>query len=139
MIRTAEIPSGQTAVAKFYRDGTLQTASFTVAVPPAAEKPGSAPAAAPDNINLASVGLTVSADAPAQIVSVVPNGAAEKAGVAVDDTVQALNTETISSGENLKTSLAKLNAPVATLLISGDDGTGTDPGPRWVAIPMAGR
>jgi serine protease Do/2-alkenal reductase len=139
MIRTAEIPSGQTAVAKFYRDGALQTASFTIAVPPAAEKPGSAPAAAPDNINIASVGLTVSADAPAQIVSVAPHGAAEKAGIAVDDTVQALNTQTISSGEDLKASLAKLNAPVATLLISGDDGTGNDPGPRWVALPMTGR
>jgi serine protease Do/2-alkenal reductase len=139
MIRTAEIPSGQTAVAKFYRDGALQTASFTIAVPPAAEKPGSAPAAAPDNINIASVGLTVSADAPAQIVSVAPHGAAEKAGIAVDDTVQALNTQTISSGEDLRASLAKLNAPVATLLISGDDGTGNDPGPRWVALPMTGR
>jgi serine protease Do/2-alkenal reductase len=136
MIRTAEIPSGQAAIAKFYRNGALQTASFTVAVPPPDEKPGSVPAAAPDDLTLNNLGLTVTADAPAQIVSVAQNSPAAKAGIAVDDIIQALGTETISTGEDLKTTLASLKPPVATLLISGDDATGTDPGPRWVALPV---
>jgi serine protease Do/2-alkenal reductase len=136
MIRTAEIPSGQAAIAKFYRDGVLQTASFTVAVPPPEEKPGSVPAAAPDNLALNNLGLTITADAPAQIVSVAQNSPAAKAGIAVDDTIQALDTETISTGQDLKTTLATWKSSVASLLISGDDATGTDPGPRWVALPV---
>jgi len=136
MIRTAEIPSGQTAIAKFYRDGSLQTASFTVAQPPPAEKPGTVPSQSPTSLTLAGIGLTVSADAPAQIVSVNPGSQAAQAGIAVADTVQALGTQTITSGQDLKQSLATLQTPVATLLIDGDDDTGTDPGPRWVALQV---
>jgi len=138
MIRTAEIPAGQTATAKFYRDGTLQTASFTVTSPPPDEKPGTAPATPPDNLTLASIGLTISADAPAQIVSVTPNGPAANTGIAVDDTITAIGTQTITSGTDLKQSLKTLQTPVATLLINGDDATGTDPGPRWVALRVGG-
>jgi serine protease Do/2-alkenal reductase len=134
MIRTAEIPSGQTATAKFYRDGILQTASFTVTQAPPAEKPGTIPSQSPTNLTLANIGLTVSADAPAQIVSVSPNSQAALAGIAVADTIQALGLQTISTGEDLKQSLATLQTPVATLLIDGDDSTGADPGPRWVAL-----
>jgi serine protease Do/2-alkenal reductase len=136
MIRTAEIPSGQTATAKFYRDGSLQTASFTVSQPPPEEKPGTIPSQSPSNLTLDEIGLTVSADAPAQIVSVAPNSQAAQAGIAVADTIQALGLQTISTGADLKQSLAALQTPVATLLIAGDDATGADPGPRWVAISV---
>jgi serine protease Do/2-alkenal reductase len=134
MIRTAEIPAGQTATAKFYRGGALQTASFTVAAPPPDEKPGTAPAATPENLDLAAIGLTISADAPAQIVSVTPKGPAANSGIAVDDIITAIGTRTIATGDDLKQSLKTLEAPIATLLVNGDDATGTDPGPRWVAL-----
>jgi S1-C subfamily serine protease len=134
MIRTAEIPSGQTATAKFFRDGSLQTASFTVTQAPPEEKPGTVPSQSPSNLTLSNIGLTVSSDAPAQIVSVTPNSQAAQAGIAVADTIQALGTQTISTGQELKQSLATLQTPVATLLIDGDDATGADPGPRWVAL-----
>jgi serine protease Do/2-alkenal reductase len=134
MIRTAEIPAGQTATAKFYRDGTLQTASFTVTSPPPDEKPGTAPETPPDNLTLASIGLTISANAPAQIISVTPNGPAANTGIAVDDTITAVGTQTIASGTDLKQTLKALQTPIATLLVNGDDATGTDPGPRWVAL-----
>jgi serine protease Do/2-alkenal reductase len=134
MIRTAEIPSGQTATAKFYRDGILQTASFAVTQAPPAEKPGTIPTQSPTNLTLNNIGLTVSADAPAKIVSVNPNSQAALAGIAVADTIQALGLQTISTGQDLKQSLATLQTPVATLLIDGDDATGADPGPRWVAL-----
>jgi membrane-associated protease RseP (regulator of RpoE activity) len=138
MIRTAEIPSGQAATAKFYRDDSLQTASFDIAVPPPDEKPGTAPATPPDNLTLKNIGLVVSADAPAQIVSITQNGPAAQAGIAVDDIIQALNTTPIASGQDLKNNLKSLKTPIATLLISGDDTTGTDPGPRWVALRVGG-
>jgi serine protease Do/2-alkenal reductase len=134
MIRTAEIPSGQTAIAKFFRNGSLQTASFTVTQAPPEEKPGTVPSQSPSNLTLSNIGLTVSSDAPAQIVSVTPNSQAAQAGIAVADTIQALGTQTISTGQDLKQSLATLQTPVATLLIDGDDATGADPGPRWVAL-----
>jgi serine protease Do/2-alkenal reductase len=134
MIRTAEIPAGQTATAKFYRDGSLQSASFAVTAPPPDEKPGTTPAPSADNLNLAAIGLTVSADAPAQIVSVSPTGPAATTGIAVDDTIQAVGTQTITTGQDLKQSLQHLQSQTATLLVSGDDATGTDPGPRWIAL-----
>jgi len=138
MIRTAEIPSGQTATAKFYRDGTMQTASFTVTSPPPNEKPGTAPESPPDDLTLANIGLTISADAPAQIVSVTPDGPAANSGIAVDDTITAIGTETIASGNDLQQTLKTLQTPIATLLVNGDDATGTDPGPRWVAVRVGG-
>jgi S1-C subfamily serine protease len=138
MIRTAEIPAGQTATAKFYRDGTMQTASFTVTSPPPNEKPGTAPESPPDNLTLTNIGLTISADAPAQIVSVTPDGPAANSGIAVDDTITAIGTETIASGNDLQQTLKTLQTPIATLLVNGDDATGTDPGPRWVAVRVGG-
>jgi serine protease Do/2-alkenal reductase len=137
-IRTAEIAAGQTATAKFYRDGSLQTASFAVAVAPPDQKPGTAQTAPRENLTLKTIGLVVTADAPAQIVSITQNGPAAQTGIAVDDTVQALDTTQITSGQDLKSTLATLKSPVATLLISGDNATGTDPGPRWVALRVGG-
>jgi serine protease Do/2-alkenal reductase len=134
MIRAAEIPSGQVATAAFYRAGALQSASFTIAVAPPAEKPGTAPESPPDNLTLANIGLVVSADAPAQIISLTPNSPAAKSDIAVGDTIQALDTQPITSGENLKQTLTTLKTPIATLLITGDDPSGNDPGPRWVAL-----
>jgi serine protease Do/2-alkenal reductase len=136
MIRTAEIPSGQLATAQFYRDGALQSASFPIAVAPPAQKPGTAPETPPNNLTLASIGLVVSADAPAQIISLTPNSPAAKSAIAVGDTIEALDTQPITSGENLKQTMTTLKTQVATLLITGDDPTGTDPGPRWVAVSV---
>jgi serine protease Do/2-alkenal reductase len=137
MIRTAEIPAGQTATATFYRDGSLQTASFAVASAPPDEKPATAPVAAPDHLALPDIGLTISADAPAQIISVSPKGPAANSGIAVDDTITAIGTQPIGTGDELKQALKTLKTPVATLLVSGDDATGNDPGPRWVALRLS--
>jgi serine protease Do/2-alkenal reductase len=142
-IRTAEIPSGQTATAQFWRGGAQQSVAMTIAVPPPDEKPGTAPAAptAPAQ-NIGAIGMAVAAtgdNSGAQVLSVTHNGPAAKAGVVVDDVVQAVGADSVSTPNDLTAAVKSLRAagqPVASLLVSGDDATGNDNGPRWVAMTM---
>jgi serine protease Do/2-alkenal reductase len=142
-IRTAQIPSGQTANAVFWRDGAKQTAALTIAVPPPDQPPGTvaAPAAAA-NVVLGSIGMAVSAvssQGGAQVLSVDQNGPAAKAGVVADDVIQAVGTQTVTSANDLRDGLKTISdarQSVATLLVSGDDASGSDPGPRWLAVAI---
>jgi serine protease Do/2-alkenal reductase len=142
-IRTAEIPSGQTATAQFWRAGAMQSAAMTIAVPPPDEKPGTAPAApAAPAENIGAIGMAVAATADAsgaQVLSVTHGGPAAKAGVVADDVVQAVGAAPISTPDDLTAAVKSLRdarQPVAALLISGDDAAGNDDGPRWVAMTM---
>jgi serine protease Do/2-alkenal reductase len=146
MIRTAQILSGQTARAEFWRDGSLQSADVTIAVPPADIPPGVAPAAAtPPNINLAEIGTAISAASSPNgltVVAVDPHGPAAKAGLVADNTIAAVGANTVTSPGTLRdqlADLAKAHQPVAVLLVSGFDANGNDPGPRWLPVALAGK
>ncbi|MDR3521269.1 MAG: trypsin-like peptidase domain-containing protein [Acidocella sp.] len=140
LIRTAEIPAGQVAHAQFYRGGNLQSADLIIAVPPPQPAPGTITPAAAANITLTSIGVSIAANSSqdgAHILSVTANGPAAKAGIVAADVVEAVGATTVNSAADLKEALAKLTSAhqqTATLLIDGDDATGTDPGPRWVAV-----
>jgi serine protease Do len=143
MIRTAQILSGQTAKAQFWRDGSLQTAAITVAVPPPDIPPGTAPpAAAPPNINLAAIGAAISsASSPSglTVIAVTAGGPAAKAGLVADNTIAAVGANAVTSPGTLHdqlADLAKAHQPVAVLLVSGFDAAGNDPGPRWLPVTL---
>ncbi len=140
LIRTAEIPAGQTAHAQFYRGGTLQSAVFTIATPTPDPIPGTVAPEAAANITLTSIGVSVAATSAqdgAHILSVTQNGPAAKAGIVATDVVEAVGATTVNSAADLKEALTKLAAEhqqTAPLLVDGDDASGTDPGPRWIAV-----
>jgi S1-C subfamily serine protease len=143
MIRTAQILSGQTARAQFYRDGSLQSADITIAVPPADIPPGVAPAAAtPPNVNLAAIGTAISAASSPNgltVVAVDPKGPAAKAGLVADNTIAAVGANAVTSPGTLRdqlTDLTNTHQPVAVLLVSGFDADGVDPGPRWLSVAL---
>jgi serine protease Do/2-alkenal reductase len=141
-IRTAEIPAGQTATAILWRDGSKQTASLTVQVPPPEQKPETAKPVATANMTIGVVGIAVSATFDqdgAQVLSVDQNGPAAKAGVVADDVIQAVGAQTVTSADDLRDSLKTISGSpqkVAALLVSGDDSAGDDPGPRWLAVAV---
>jgi serine protease Do len=144
MIRTAQILSGQTAQAQFWRDGSLQSAGLIVAVPPPDVPPGTAPpAATPPNIDLASIGAAISAASSPNgltVMAVTKGGPAAKAGLVADNTIAAVGANAVTSPSTLHDQLAdltKAHQPVAVLLVSGYDATGTDPGPRWLPVNLA--
>ena len=141
MIRTAQILCGQTAAAEFYRNGALQQADITIGVPPPDKPPGVAPApAAQPNINLAAIGVAISPAPSASgltVIAVTANGPAAKAGLVADNTIAAIGAESLSSPGALRdqlTDLANSHQNVAVLLVTGDDSSGNDPGPRWVPV-----
>jgi S1-C subfamily serine protease len=141
MIRTAQILSGQTAQAEFYRDGSLQHADITIAVPPPDKPPGVAPQPpAQANINLASIGVAISPAPTASgltVIAVTKGGPAAKAGLVADNTIAAIGAENLTSPSALRDQLADLansHQQVAVLLVTGDDSSGNDPGPRWIPV-----
>ncbi len=143
MIRTAEIPAGQTARVEFWRDGSLASANFKVLVAPPDPAPGVAPSPpAVPNVVLPSIGLAVS---PVQspngvaVIAVTAGGPAAKAGVVAANTIGAVGSALVTSAVDLQVELQKLSnahQPVAVLLVSGDDADGTDPGPRWLPVVL---
>jgi serine protease Do/2-alkenal reductase len=141
-IRTAEIPAGQTANAVLWRDGSKQTVSLTVQVPPPDKKPETVQPVAAANMQIGAVGIAVSATSDqdgAQVLSVDQNGPAAKAGVVADDVIQAVGAQTVTSADDLRDSLKTISSSpqkVAALLVSGDDSSGDDPGPRWLAVAV---
>jgi serine protease Do len=137
MIRTAEIPSGQAAQVQFWRDGNLQTASFKIAVPPPDDAPQTVPPPATGNIMLSSIGMAVAGAPPAKVLSVTQGGPAAKAGLVVNNVIEAVGGQTVTGPDDLQVALKQLSGgkqPVALLLVSGDNASGDDPGPRWVAV-----
>ncbi len=141
-IRTAEIPAGQTATAVLWRDGSKQTESLTVAVAPPDQKPATVQPVAAAHMTLGTIGMAVAATSDqngAQVLSVDKDGPAAKAGVVADDVIQAVGAQTVTSANDLKDSLKTISGSaqkVAALLVSGDDSTGDDPGPRWLAVAV---
>jgi S1-C subfamily serine protease len=98
--------------------------------------------AAAANMTLGAVGMAVAATSDqdgAQVLSVDKDGPAAKAGVVADDVIQAVGAQAVTSANDLRDSLKTISGSdqkVATLLVSGDDSTGDDPGPRWLAVAV---
>ena len=143
LIRTAEVPAGQSVVVQFWRDGSEQQASITVAVPPTqTDNTLHNTQAPPAPVDVATLGLSVAAQpAPAgvTVTAVTDDGPAAKAGIVAGNVIQAISGQTVATAATLQDQLKALNAAdtkVATLLVSGDIADGSDPGPRWVPVPM---
>ena len=144
MIRTAEIPAGQTAAVGFWRDGALHRATLTIQAPPAAldDTEAAPPAAAPGNVAIAALGVTVSAasaNGGLQVVAVKAGGPAGQAGLVADNLIEQINGAPVASASALQTTLTQMAAAKqgpAVLLVSGDTTDGSDPGPRWVAVAL---
>ena len=144
MIRTAEIPAGQSAAVGFWRDGALHRATLTIQAPPAAldDTEAASPAAAPGNVAIAALGVTVSAASASgglQVVAVKAGGPAGQAGLVADNLIEQINGAPVASASALQTTLTQMAAAKqgpAVLLVSGDTADGSDPGPRWVAVAL---
>ncbi len=144
MIRTAEIPAGQAAAVTFWRHGGLQTTSLSVAIPPPDQPPGTAPlAAAQPGVKIAALGLTAAAASSpdgAAVLAVMQGGPGAKAGLLAGNHIEAVSASQITSASGLQSSVEQLrdgHQPSATLLVSGDDASGNDPGPRWVGVMLS--
>jgi serine protease Do len=142
LIRTAEIPTGQTAVAQYWRDGAQGQVTLRLAVPPAAvDDIVTQPApAAPANFDLSALGLSVAAKPLDDGLSVVAaTGPSAKAGIVAGDVIEQISGVTVASAADLQKQvqlLGQSHTPVAVLLVSGDAADGADPGPRWVPVSM---
>ncbi len=140
LVRTAEIPAGQSAVAKYWRDGTEHDATLTISVPPAALDDTVAPPAppVPGNISLTGLGLSVSLKPTVGGIPVVAvNGPAATAGIVAGDLIEQVSGQTVATAQDLQRQvqeLATAQVPLAVLLVSGDTASGADPGPRWVPV-----
>jgi serine protease Do/2-alkenal reductase len=142
MIRTAEIPTGQDANVQFWRDGNLQTASFKIADPPPDDAPQTVPPPATADIMLSSIGMAVASVPPAKVLSVTQGGPAAKAGLVVNNVIEAVGGQTVTGPDDLQEALKQYSGgkqQVALLLVSGDNASGDDPGPRWVAVGIRAR
>ena len=144
LIRTAEIPAGQQAVAQFWRNGTEQQTTLLITVPPLTSDDTITPAAqaVPPNLNLADIGLAVSpkpGNGGVTVTAVVTGGPSAQAGIVAGDTIEQVAGLTVATAADLQKQLQKLaqsQLPVAVLLVSGDAADGSDPGPRWVPVPF---
>ena len=143
LIRTAEVPAGQSVVAQFWRDGSERQTTITMTVPPAqTDNTLHNTQAPPAPVDVATLGLSVAAQpAPAgvTVTAVTDDGPAAKAGIVAGNVIQAISGQTVATAATLQDQLKALNAAdtkVATLLVSGDIADGSDPGPRWVPVPM---
>jgi serine protease Do len=143
LIRTAEVPAGQSVVAQFWRDGSERQTTITMTVPPAqTDNTLHNTQAPPAPVAVATLGLSVAAQpAPAgvAVTAVTDDGPAAKAGIVAGDVIEAISGQTVATAATLQNQLKALDAAdtkVATLLVSGDIADGSDPGPRWVAVPM---
>ncbi len=143
LIRTAEIPAGQSAVAQFWRDGSERETTITLAVPPA-EPNDTLPAAPlpPAAVDVQPLGLAVAAKpalAGIAVTAVTGNGPAAKAGIVAGDVIEQISGQTVANVGALQGQLRALGTaatPIATLLVSGDAADGSNPGPRWVPVAI---
>ncbi|HVE20497.1 MAG TPA: trypsin-like peptidase domain-containing protein [Acidocella sp.] len=143
LIQTAEVPAGQSIAAQFWRDGSERQTTITLTVPPT-QTDGTLHNSLPPTppVDVAALGLTVAArPAPAgvSVTAVTDNGPAAKAGIVAGDVIEAVSGQTVATATTLQDQLKALdaaNTSVATLLVSGDVADGSDPGPRWVPVPI---
>jgi serine protease Do/2-alkenal reductase len=142
LVRTAEIPAGQEVDATVWRDGGARRVSFRLAVPPAAgdDTIAAATPAASVDIKVAGLGLSVSAkpaDGGVRVTAVVAKGPADHAGIVAGNLIEQVAGQSVATAADLQAQVKGVGVPV--LLISGDNASGSDPGPRWVAVVVKGK
>jgi serine protease Do len=144
LIRTAEIPAGQQAVAQFWRNGAEQRTTLLITVPPTTtdDTITPAPQAALHNLNLAEIGLAVSlkpGNGGVSVTAVTGGGPSAQAGIVAGDTIEQVAGQNVATAADLQKQLQKLaqsQLSVAVLLVNGDTPDGSNPGPRWVPVPF---
>ncbi len=73
------------------------------------------------------------------VTAVTDDGPAAKAGIVAGDVIEEISGQIVATAATLQNQLKALDTAdtnVATLLVSGDVADGSDPGPRWVPVPM---
>ncbi|WP_297494261.1 trypsin-like peptidase domain-containing protein [Acidocella sp.] len=142
LIRTAEIPAGKTVVVRFYRDGGIGQADVTVTAPPPPLDESlilpPPPPAAP--VILSALGLGLAGKPAVQgVVSGVSvmsaTGAAAKAGIVAGDVIEQVNGLTVADAGALQARVTALGNAPPVFLVDGNAADGTNPGPRWIAVP----
>ncbi len=160
MIRTAEIPAGQSAAVGFWRDGALHRATLTIQAPPAARAATAPPPPHPAPRGAAGRHRSRPAGSrPRQCgdrgarrhgvggfrqrraasgggKSRRPGGPGRTGRRQSDRTNQRRPCRSASALQTTLTQMAAAKQGPAVLLVSGDTTDGSDPGPRWVAVAL---
>ncbi|HYP62498.1 MAG TPA: trypsin-like peptidase domain-containing protein [Acidocella sp.] len=138
LIRTAEIPVGNSVVVRFYRDGGVGQANVTVSANPAPldetiPQPAPPP---PSPVVLSELGLGLAGKpAPGGVAVISVKGPAAEAGIIAGDVIEQVNGQNVANAADLQALVKALGNMPPVFLISGDTAAGTNPGPRWVAVP----
>ena len=107
--------------------------------PPAPDDTVASPAAPlPKNLSLAALGLSLALKPSDGGVSVTAaSGPAAKSGIVAGDLIEQVAGQDVASAAEVQARVKRLQnsrVPVAVLLVSGDNASGVDPGPRWVPV-----
>lgn len=138
LIRTAEIPVGRNVVVRFYRNGGVGQANVTVSTPPPPlneqiSEPAPLP---PPPVILSGFGLGLAGKPAAGGVAVISaTGPAAKAGIVAGDVIEQVNGQTVADAKDLAAQVKALGDMPPVFLVSGNSAGGTNPGPRWIAVP----
>jgi S1-C subfamily serine protease len=137
-IRTAEIPAGQTVRIRFYRNGGPGEADITIGTmpPPLDETIASPVLPPPAPIILSSIGLGLASkptDGGIPVISA--NGPAGKAGIVAGDLIEQVDGLGVATAKDLQNQVKALGSLPPVFLVTGNAADGTDPGPRWIAVP----
>jgi len=140
LVRTGEFAAGANVPIRFWRDGDAERASLLITVPPPdADNSENSPApSGPGNLNLVSLGLSLSAtpdDAGVKVTAAT--GPAAQAGILAGNIISEVAGQTVTTAADVQsdiTAITKAHQPEAVFLINGDEKDGTNPGPRWVPV-----
>jgi S1-C subfamily serine protease len=137
-IRSAEIPAGRSVVVRFYRAGGIGQADVTMTpAPPPLDESIAVPApAAPAPVIISELGLGLAgkpADGGAAIISAT--GAAAKAGLVAGDVIEQVNGQMVANAGDVRAQVKALGRMPPVFLVSGNAADGSNPGPRWIAVP----
>nr|WP_295739293.1 trypsin-like peptidase domain-containing protein [uncultured Acidocella sp.] len=136
-IRIAEFQTGQSVSVDYVRDGKPGQASLVIQAPPAKQDESIAQADAkpPAPVELPQYGLGLAGPPAATGVSVLSaKGPAEKAGIVAGDVIEQVNGVVVASAADLRKQVQGLGQMPAIFMVTGADGSGGDPGPRWIPV-----
>ena len=142
LIRTAEIPAGTAVVVRFYREGGIGQADVTVGAPPPPldESVSLPPPPTPPPVIFGAFGLGL-AGKPAVngVVSgaavLSATGPAAQAGIVAGDLIEQVDGQNVANAADVQAQVKALGKLPPVFLVSGSLADGSDPGPRWVAVP----
>jgi serine protease Do len=139
-IRSAEIPVGRNVVVRIYRAGGIGQANVTMtASPPPLDETIAQPVPPPPPpVVLKAFGLGLAGKPASGGVAVISaTGPAAKAGIVAGDVIEQVNGQIVASATDLQAQVKALGNMPPVFLVSGNTAGGTNPGPRWIAVPAA--